>query len=119
MAKSYQVMKPPVSVWMYWPEGALLCLSFLTPFVAYRVWPGGPMFARAGSVMLLLSAIAEFTFLNRTNKKHLLNTCRAMEGETPWDFSTPAKVIGILSLVAALIGTFLWGYGDVVFRHAA
>jgi len=111
---TYQVVKPQVSFWMYWPEALLLLLSYATPIVAWVIWRNGGMVARAGSAMVLFAAVAEFVMLNRMNKKHLLNACRVKENERPWDFSLAAKVVGFISLFAALLGTFIWGYGDLV-----
>ena len=109
----YEVMKPKVGVRMYWVEIALLAVSFTTPVVAYAVWGGGGL-GRSGSVMVFFAALAEFTTLNRLNRKHLLNAVRARAGETPWDFSTPSRVVGWASLAAALFGTLLWGFGDLL-----
>jgi hypothetical protein len=64
--------------------------------------------------MVLFAAVAEFITINRMNKKHILNACRVKANEPPWDFSFAARVVGIISLVAALLGTILWGYGDLL-----
>jgi hypothetical protein len=70
--------------------------------------------ARSGSLMILFAAIAQFVTLNRMNKKHLLNDCRVKANLRPWDMSKISAIVGGLSLIAALIGTLLWGYGDVL-----
>jgi hypothetical protein len=65
--------------------------------------------------MVFFAVVAEFFTLNKANRKHLLNAARVQAGETPWDFSTPANIVGIASLVCAAIGTLIWGFGDVLF----
>ena len=113
---TYEVVVPPVSFRMYWPEATLLLLSFGTPVVAWLIWHSGDMLGRSGSIMVLFAAVAEFITIHRMNKKHIPNACRVKAGEKPWQFSCPATVVGILSLVAALVGTVFWGYGDLIVR---
>jgi len=103
----YQVVKPQVSFRMYLPEGVLLLLSYATAVLAWVISHSGPMLARSGSIMVFFAAVAEFITLNRMNKKHILNACRVKANETPWDFSLVATVVGVVSLVAALLGTIL------------
>jgi hypothetical protein len=112
--QTYQVVKPRVSFAMYWPEGVFLLLSYVTPVFAWLISHSGDMLARSGSVMVFFAAVAEFIMLNRMNKKHLLNACRVKANEAPWDFSLAARVVGIISLIAALLGTILWGYGELL-----
>jgi uncharacterized membrane protein len=114
-ASVYQLLKPRVALSLYWPEALLLVVSFLTPIVAWIVFHDEAILERSGSLMLFLGALAEFVTLNRMNKKHLLNACRAKAHETPWDFSPAAKIVGVVSLVAALLGTVLWGFGTLIF----
>ena len=61
---------------------------------------------------MFFAAVAQFITLNRTNKKHILNACRAKAGETPKALSLVVKVVGVISFVLGLLGTLLWGYGD-------
>ena len=111
---SYILVKPKVSRGMYWPESALLTLSFAMPIFVWLVWRDGQTLARSGSLMVFFAAVAEFFTLNRMNKKHLLNACRVRANETPWDFSNAAMTVGVVALVAALGGTVLWGYGALL-----
>ena len=109
-----QVVKPPVRFSMYWPEIVLLLLSYATPVLAWVISHNGGMLSRSGSIMLFFAAVAEFFTINRMNKKHLLNACRVKANEAPWDFSLAAKIVGFVSLFAALLGTIIWGYGDLL-----
>lgn len=113
--ENYHVIIPKVSFRMYWPEGILLLLSFATPIVVWLIWHNGVTLARSGSIMVFFAAVAEFFTINRMNKKHLLNACRVKSNEPPWDFSCASTVVGIISLISALLGTVLWGYGDLLF----
>jgi hypothetical protein len=110
----YRFVKPPVSLWMYWPEGAFLVASVAAPIVAWAIWRNGAMVSRFGAVGLVFAAIAEFYMLNRMNKKHLLNAWRAKTNEDPWDFSRAANIIGYLALFAGVLNTILWGFGDLL-----
>jgi hypothetical protein len=64
--------------------------------------------------MVFFAVVAEFLTLNKANRKHLLNAARIRAGEMPWDFSRPANIVGMSSLVCAAVGTLLWGFGDVL-----
>lgn len=110
----YQVVNPVVSFRMYWPEVTFLLLAISTPVVTWFAFHDGETLGRSGSVVVFFAAVAEFFTLNRANKKHILNACRAKNGETPWDFSRPAKIVGFISFIVGLIGTILWGYGDLI-----
>ena len=61
---------------------------------------------------MFFAAVAQFITLTRTNKKHILNACRAKARETPKALSLVVKVVGVISLALGLLGTLLWGYGD-------
>lgn len=112
---AYQVVDPPVSFRLYWPEGLLLFLSLSTPLVAWIIWRDPDMFGRSGSVMTFLALLAEFVSLHRMNTKHLLNDCRVNAGEIPWKFSRASQVVSLAALICALSGTIIWGYGDLWF----
>ena len=114
--KTYEVVKdPPVSYRMYWPEAVLLLASVVAPVAAWCIWRDGVMFARSGSLVVFFALVTEFVSLHRMNNKHILNACRVKAGEVPWDFSKPARVIGVIALLVALAGTVIWGYGDLWF----
>jgi len=72
------------------------------------------MLSRSGSLMVFFAATAEFLLLSRANRKHILNACRAKEGDTPWDFSVHDTILSIASFVLALVGTVIWGFGDAM-----
>lgn len=112
--KTYQVVQPEVGLAQYWLIGALLAASFLTPLIAWVIWRDGDILSRSGSLMVFFAATAEFLTLNRANKKHILNACRAKDNETPWDFSKYDKVVGVVALIFALLGTVIWGFGDLL-----
>ena len=64
--------------------------------------------------MVFFAVTAEFISLIKANKKHILNACRALANEQPWDFSKSDKVVGLISLFLALLGTVIWGFGDLL-----
>ena|SRR2546422_5031056 len=110
--QTYEVFRPKVRLLTYWLEGAFLIAAGVVPVLSWFIWHNGQMLARSGSLTVVCAAVAEFVMLNRMNVKHLLNACRARAHERPWDVSRAATAVGILSLVLALLGTFIWGYGD-------
>lgn len=100
------------------PEWALLVSAYVTPFIAFFVWHHGIALQRSGGVMVFFAVAAEFITINRANKKHMLNASRAARHEPIWDFSTPGKIVGWLALGAALAGTILWVFGDLMLSNA-
>jgi len=114
VVSKYEFRRPQVGLGMYWPEALLLAFAWIVPIIAWLVSSSGPMLSRSGSLMVFFAAIAEFVTLHRANKKHLLNAQRVRAGEAPLEFSNAATIVGWLALVSALIGTVLWGYGDLL-----
>lgn len=80
----------------------------------------GSWFARSGSLMVLLAAVAEYWNFGVTQK---LNE-RAVEATkyynaTPEKWRVPTKrrfVHGAL-VFTLIAGTLIWGYGDLLFSH--
>ena len=110
--KTYDLAPTDVRCATYWPEWLCLLAAVAAPAVVCVVYRNPDLFARSGALMVFFAAVAEFVTLNRSNRKHLLNACRAMNGETPRDYSGVTKLIGWLSFFFALGGTIIWAYGD-------
>jgi hypothetical protein len=110
--KAYVLAPTDVSFADYWLEWLLLLASVGAPVFVCLVYRNADLFARSGALMVFFAAAAEFVTLNRSNRKHLLNACRAKDGETPRDFSAASKLTGWLSFLFALAGTIIWAYGD-------
>lgn len=100
---------------MYVPEIVLLTVAVVCPVASWLLCPDPAMFARSGSLTVFFAAVAEFVSIGRMNKKHLLNAARVKAGEAPWDFSRPARIVGVAALLIAAAGTLVWGYGDLLF----
>lgn len=112
--KTYDVESTDVKLTEYWVEWLFLFASFVTPLFVLFYYRDPGLFERSGSLMLFFAAVAEFVTVNRTNKKHILNACRAKALETPKDMSAAVKIVGGLSFVLALTGTIIWGYGSIL-----
>ena len=110
--KTYNLAPSDVSFPAYWPEWLFLLASIAAPVIVHFAYSNPELFARSGALMVFFAAVAEFVTLNRSNRKHLLNACRAKDGETPRDYSSVTKLIGWLSFLFALAGTIIWAYGD-------
>lgn len=104
---------PNVGYMFYIWEIVLLLLAIAIPFVSWFIWQSDDMVARSGSLVVFFSVLSEFLLLNKANVKHIRNAQRVESGQEPLKFSTPAKNIGYVSLFVALLGTVLWGYGDL------
>ncbi len=110
----YPVVRPSVHIGEYWLVFLFLGISILTPTVFWFISHNAILFGRSGSLMVLFAAAAEFALVSRANAKHILNACRAKADQTPWDFSRQDTVLSIIVFLFALVGTFIWGFGDLV-----
>ena len=106
--------EPDIDLKLYRLELCLLSLALATPILTLLICRTGIELQRSGGVMDFFAVVAEFITLNRANTKHMRNASRAWRGEQPWDFSKPGKVVGMLALIAALVGTLLWVFGDLL-----
>ena len=114
--KRHHVIQPPVAFSAYWVEWVLLGVGATIPVATALIWRTGSAFARSGSLTVFCAAVAEFMAVNRLTKKHILNAIRARDGEEVLGVSTAATRVGLTALVVGLIGTFIWGFGDAVWR---
>lgn len=114
--KAYDVAPTRVNPFEYWVEWLFLSLSFAAPIFIFACYHDPGLFERSGSLMVFFAAAAEFVTLNRLTKKHILNACRAKERDPIQDVSAVAKIIGAISFLLALVGTFIWGYGSILYR---
>jgi hypothetical protein len=104
-------------------SAALLFLSVALPvaafhgllrpdFETYASW-----FQRSGALMVFFAVWAEFRLQSISGlvdpNGYVVAEFRAFEPYKPW-----WSIFRISGLVLALIGTFIWGYGDLFFRHA-
>ncbi len=108
--------KADVGFGFYWKEIALLVSALIIPVLTWVLTHDGNLLSRSGSLVVFCSALSEFTLLNKANVKHLRNAMRVHSNEKPLNFSRAATVIGYVSLVVAIFGTLLWGYGDLLFK---
>ena len=113
--KTYALAPTDVPFGAYWMEWLLLTASFGAPIITSLLYHNADLFARSGALTVFFAAAAEFVTLNRVNKKHLLNACRAKDHEMPRDFSPATKLVGWLSFLFGLAGTIIWAYGDKLY----
>ena len=101
-----------------WACGLCLC-AFMTPLISLLGWfrpqaePLGQWFQRSGAVMTVFAVYAQFQVNNIVTM-----IAGAGFGNTfgfYWKYQRRQKVVAVLSLVPAIIGTLIWGYGDLLF----
>lgn len=81
---------------------------------------GGNWFMRSGSLMVLFSVIAEFLLLEgrdeylnqRLSKSKVPNQQNSLDSIHP---SHTHKLLEIISHISVVIGTVIWGYGDLLY----
>jgi len=100
-------------------EVSLLVLSFSWVLFSYFYSFGqepDTFFARSGAVMVLLAVIVEFRLNNELFKVMQNNFYANYSKVKPVPSLPPRhKIISRLAHLFVVVGTFIWGYGDIIF----
>jgi hypothetical protein len=101
-----------------WAFGLCLCAVIPPLFSTLGIFtpqaePLGQWFARSGAMMTVIAVFAQFKAASIAT----MIQGRAFGGS--WGFYHKYKrrqtIVAVLSLVLVLIGTIVWGYGDLLF----
>ena len=95
-----------------------LCLCLISAFLARGT--DGVFFARSGSILCLLGTAAQFilSHARRTNIETILTTSdlsKRQKWELIHDKPVGYRVLFGLSSTAGILGTIVWGYGDLLY----
>jgi ABC-type glycerol-3-phosphate transport system permease component len=109
--------KHEARVWraFLWACGLCLCaviaplLSMLLGRFRPQAEPFGQWFARSGAVMTVFAVYAQFKAASIVTM--IQGSTRALYRE----YKRRQTIVAVLSLVLAVIGTIVWGYGDLLF----
>ena len=87
-------------------------LSYFIPFTDDE----GFWFARSGAIMVLLAVIVEFRFNNIVVKKISSTIKKAVLSKLALDtgIQKEQKNIAITAHIFVVLGTIIWGYGDLI-----
>ena len=96
----------------------LSCVLVVLSIAAQGVF-GLALFSRSGSLMVLCAVMAEYILLRGRDDHHGRQLTRAVRGETT-DFSHvhPSRrhyVLEIGAHICTVVGTIIWGYGDLLY----
>jgi energy-coupling factor transporter transmembrane protein EcfT len=94
-------------------------LIVLISFYLEAIW-GSLLFSRSGSLMVLFAFIAEY-YLLRTRDKYHGNQLKTFSRGNQVNFEEvhPSKshqYLEKVSHITVIIGTVIWGYGDLLFQ---
>lgn len=98
------------------------CLILAWALVIASLWGeiefGGNWLARSGSLMVLLSVIANYTLLRVRDAYHSQKLKQHEAGDSTVDFSEihPSRghrYLETISQFSIVVGTVIWGYGDL------
>jgi len=101
----------------------MACLVVAWAVIIVSSWAeiefGGNWLARSGSLMVLLSVIANYTLLQDRDAYHSQKLRQHEEGDPTVDFSKihPSRdhrYLETISQLSIVVGTVIWGYGDLV-----
>ncbi|WP_299178790.1 hypothetical protein [uncultured Neptuniibacter sp.] len=108
-----------------WKYSLLCAASFMPPIIAismpfYLVSPYlsenetlSTWFQRSGSLMVIIAIITEFKLYSLNDYFDLNNTRMFVPVDLPKTYKSTYFVISIVALMSMLIGTLIWGYGDI------
>lgn len=94
-------------------------LAYVIPllFLGVDLWRGkADWFPPSGAVVLFIVACVQFKQLSLLHNKHLYNAVRAATGQPIQALSPQYRRLEWESLVAALLGTVVWAYGDKLIK---
>lgn len=75
-------------------------------------------FARSGSIMVLLAAIVEYRRIPLYQERLAKGEVLASGYVRRHEWSRLFKSVGLVAHVSVVLGTFIWGYGDVLLQYA-
>jgi hypothetical protein len=103
-----------------WWEIVLLAIAYGIPsgfFVYSFATCEGHWFARSGSLMVMIGAILEF---NNFSAQQYLREKRDSTWKPQQEYVTALnkrKIFDTLILSSLVVGTLIWGYGDLLFKN--
>ena len=97
----------------------LISLSLAAPFIAYFLKPStesiGVWFQRSGAITVVLSLLAEIKYNSIERlaiaKDHTFLYCNMYLKEV---YATKVRLINYSTYIVVVIGTIIWGYGDLL-----
>lgn len=95
-------------------EIILLLLSVLCVAVSYSI--SAEFFARSGSIMVLFSVIIEYRLLSAQNIHIDRKVKTAVYSGKPTNIKNTKehKNMSIIAHIFVVLGTLIWGYGDLI-----
>ena len=104
--------------------GVLTCVIFVIPFYSAMCPPfikseiQGEWFQRSGSLMVVLGAFVEYRLILMGKYFNIVGTVFDMPFIAPESYNKYYNTISFLILSGIVIGTLIWGYGDIPFKNA-
>jgi len=96
----------------------LSILPVLFSFAASVITSDGQWFQRSGSLMVLFAALLEFRqmYFARPYPSNFMFINGKPQIMLP-ELSLRRKQLGLVALILVIVGTSIWGYGEIPFNH--
>lgn len=95
------------------PIIAIYTFSIISPYLpedeTLSIW-----FQRSGSLMVIIAIITEFKLFSLNDYFDLNDTRMYAPVDLPKIYKSVYFVVTIMALMSMLIGTLIWGYGDII-----
>jgi hypothetical protein len=103
-----------------WACGLCLCAAILPLFSMLGIFkpraePLGQWFARSGAMMTVIAVFAQFRAASIATM--ILGSAYGESREFYHTYKRRQAAVAVVSLVLVVIGTVVWGYGDLLFPH--
>lgn len=79
----------------------------------------GDLFLRSGSILVIFSVIVEYRIVMSQVNKHQYKygtSIKMSDLASAQNITTGEKLIKLISHISLILGTLIWGYGDIVIK---
>lgn len=90
--------------------------ALYTPFIESEMQ--GAWFQRSGSLMVIIGAFIEYKLFSIRAHFNIVGTVWDRSFETPESYNTWYNIISYATLSTIVVGTLIWGYGDIPFENS-
>ena len=104
-----------------WRYGLLCFFAIVLPFVSFfcpfmpTTETQASWFQRSGSIMVVMTIWVQFKLFAIAGYLDPSDTAYVVPFDTPKVYSTMHNIISLTTTVVMILGTLIWGYGDIPF----
>lgn len=109
------------NIMKYWKEYTLIGLAYSFCIFSWHIEPSyfehAEWFSRSGAIMVLLAVVVEYQLAARSYRELLNSIATASVAPIAPKQPKTENILSKISHVAIILGTVIWGYGDLFFEY--